>query len=159
MDKASHFLRFRQILEDRLRTVEASIADARSSMRVDGGFRPENRGERAAVTTQGYLAAGLNRRAGEIKQALELLEQVDPGPRDQVAPGALVITADSQELQRAYLLLPGGQGDRLDHPEHPLTVISPSAPIAQALRGQSEGDEARVVLDGRTVQIEIIAVR
>jgi hypothetical protein len=111
MRKPSLILRFQALLEERLRGVEASIADARSGMRVDAGFRPENRGERAAVTTQGYLAAGLGRRAGEIKAALELLDRVDPGPRDQVSPGALVLLDDG-ERERWTLLLPGGHGDR-----------------------------------------------
>ncbi len=159
MNKPALFQRFRQLLEERLRTVKASIADARTGMRVDGGFRPENRGERAAVTTQGYLAAGLNRRASEIKEALELLEHVDPGPREQVAAGAWVLLEDEQGEERAYLLLPGGQGDRLDGPQGPLTVISPRSPLARALTGLGVGDEARVQRDGRPVPVEILELR
>ncbi len=159
MDKPTLFQRFRQILEERLHAVEASIADTRAGMRVDGCFRPENRGERAAVTAQGYLAAGLNRRAADIRTALDLLGQVDPGPRDQVAAGALVTLADEHGQERSYLLLPGGQGDPLAGPEGALTVISPSSPLARALRGRSEGDEAQLEQDGRRVSMEIVRLR
>ena len=159
MDKPRLFQRFRTVLEERLRTLDASIADTRSGMRVDDGFRPENRGERAAVTSQGYLAAGLSRRATEVQQALELLAQVDPGPREQVAAGALVLLADEDERQHSYLLLPGGQGDRLALPGGTVTVISPSSPLASALRGRTEGDEVLLTLDGRRGQVEILQRR
>ncbi len=159
MDKSTLIERFRAVLRERLATVDASIADAKAGMRVDGGFRPENRGERGAVTAQGYLAAGLARRSREIKEALELLDQVDPGPREQTSPGAWLLLVDDDDRERAYLLLPGGQGDHLDGPEGGVTVISPRAPIARALRGLREGDEARVRLDGRERTVEILELR
>lgn len=159
MDKPALILRFAQLLEERLARVEANLAEARDGMRVDGCFRPENRGERAAVTSQGYLADGLGRRAGEIREALELLEHVDRGPREVVTPGTLVCLADPDGPQRHFLLLPGGQGDRLETPEGPVTVISPTSPLARTLRGLAEGDEVRIALDGRTTAVEILSLR
>lgn len=158
MDKPALIGSFRTLLRERLSSIEASIADTRAGMRVDGCFRPENRGERAAVTTQGYLAAGLGRRAGEIKAALELLDQVDPGPRDAVSPGALVLLDDG-ERERWAILLPGGQGDRIQGEAGPVMVVSPSSPLAKALRGREEGDEAQLRLEGRDAKVEILEIR
>jgi transcription elongation GreA/GreB family factor len=158
MDKPSLILCFRALLEERLRTIEASIADTRAGMRVDGCFRPENRGERAAVTSQGYLAAGLSRRASELQAAIELLDQVDPGPRERVSPGALVLLDDG-ERERWTLLLPGGQGDGIQGEGVSVTVVSPSSPLARALRGREEGEEAQLRLDGRDTAVEILEIR
>jgi transcription elongation GreA/GreB family factor len=159
MSKPALIARFRALLEERLRTVEASLADARGGMRVDGCFKGNNRCERAAITSHGYLAAGLGRRAEEIKASLELLEQVDPGPRDQISPGAWVVVADAEGEERAYLLLPGGQGDRLEGPDGPVTVISPGSPLARSLRGLREGDEVPVLREGRQESLEILELR
>lgn len=84
---------------------------------------------------------------------------MDPGEREQVAAGAWVEIEDEQGRQQRYLLLPGGQGDRLEGPEGAVTVISPSAPLARALRGLGEGDEAHVHLDGGRLSVEILRVR
>jgi transcription elongation GreA/GreB family factor len=159
MDKRRFFDQFRALLERRRASLGASLGEARQGMRVDEGFRPENRGERAAVTTQGYLAAGLGRRAHQLDEALELLEHVDPGPRELVAAGAWVELEDEHGRQRSYLLLPGGQGDRLEEADAAVTVISPHAPLARALRGLGEGEEASVRLDGRALRVEILRVR
>ncbi len=159
MDKPALIQHFVGLLEARLAQLEASLDDARAGMRVDGCFRPENRGERAAVTSQGYLAAGLNRRVTGIREALELLAMVDPGPRELVSPGALLLLADDQGAERRYLLLPGGQGDRVPDPEGEVTVISPSAPLALALRGLGEGEEGTVLREGTTARLEILEIR
>ncbi|MCP4871704.1 MAG: hypothetical protein GY898_23595 [Proteobacteria bacterium] len=62
---------------------------ARVGTRVDGDHRPENRGERAAVTSQGYLAQGLTRRIEELQASLVQVTQLDRGARVRVSPGAL----------------------------------------------------------------------
>ncbi len=158
MDKRTLVERFRALLLGRQRSLEASLAATRSGMRVDGDFRPENRGERAAVTSQGYLAAGLNRRLTELVEALDLLDKVDPGPRERVIGGALVTVADEEGEERRYLLLPGGQGDKLQTKEGVVTVLSPTSPLARALRGRREGDEAGLRLEGRMVELEVLEV-
>lgn len=158
MLKPSLIEQFRAQLQAQLRTLEASLADARGGMRVDGDFRPENRGERAAVTTQGYLADGLSRRAAELAETLDLLDQVDAAPREQVMAGALVQVADQGGDERWFMLLPGGQGAKLETPQGPVTVLSPSSPLARALRGKEEGDELSFRLEGRRVELEVLSV-
>ena len=58
MDKRPFFELWRAELQRRRALHAARQAEARAGTRVDGDHRPENRGERAAVTTQGYLAIG-----------------------------------------------------------------------------------------------------
>ena len=65
--KATLVTAWERILQDRLQSLSSSQDAARSGTRVDGEHRPSNRGERAAVTSQGYLAHGLGARAMAIR--------------------------------------------------------------------------------------------
>lgn len=156
MHKADLIARHRRLLADRAASLRSMRDAARSGMRVDEGHRPTNRGERAAVTSQGYLAAGLQSRLEALEVDLAALERIDPGPRDRFVVGALARIGDEDGRERLYLLLPGGQGDSLDGPEGPVTVVSPRAPVARALLGMAEGDAAEAVLAGRETELEIV---
>ena len=87
---------WRALLSARLHTHEASKDAARSGTRVDGEHRPSNRGERAAVTTQGYLAHAFGERSLALQTSLEQLEAMGLGPRDEVVIGA-VLTLDAKQ--------------------------------------------------------------
>ena len=149
MGKAELFAAVRARLEEQRAELVRSQGDAVSGARVDGAHRPANRGERAAVTSQGYLSAGIGQRLAELDAALSLLDRVDPSPREKVATGALV-EVDHGGRERRLVLLPGGLGMDVDG----VTVLSPDAPLAQALWGLEEGEEARF----RGEAVEIVAV-
>lgn len=142
MDKQRFIQAFRARLEADLEGLGRESAAARGSTRVDGTHRPANRGERAAVTAHGYLAAGLEQRRAELRAHLDHLAVIDPGPRDRVTPGALVQVEDAEGAEHLYLLLPGGQGARLTGDGVQITVLSPESPLARALFGLSVDDEA-----------------
>lgn len=154
MDKPALIAAFRALLEDRLTALNAEGQAARSGTRVDGTHRPANRGERAAVTAQGYLAHGLAARAGAVRDDLARLEEVDPGPCDRVGPGALVTLEFDGGAEERWLLLPGGQGDRLSG----VLILSPTSPAARALRGLGEGDEATLRRGGAPVAAAVLEV-
>jgi len=131
---------------------------ARTGMRVDEGHRPSNRGERAAVTSQGYLAAGLNSRIDALEADLALVAQVDKSPRTRIVAGALVRVEDGSGTEFRYLLLPGAQGDSLGEGEDAVTALSPQSPIGRGLVGLEEGDVAEVVVGGRRLELEVLEV-
>ena len=105
---------------------------------MDGDHRPANRGERAAVTGQGYLTAGIASRIAELEAAIELLDRVGMEPRKMAVTGAEVWVELEDGDQRGFLILPGGDGSVLDE----LRVISPQSPVARALYRLEPGDEA-----------------
>lgn len=142
---------FEQLLRDRLGQLRAEAGAARSGTRVDGSHRPANRGERAAVTSQGYLALALGKRIQALEEDLELLEQVPAGPRTVVGPGALVEVEDDEV--RRLLILPGGSGDRLGD----VVVVSPRSPLARALAGVAAGEV--VELEEEERELEVLSVR
>lgn len=134
--KAAWFDALRQVLQGQLDEVLAARASLSDGLRVDGAHRPANRGERAAVTSAGYLAHGLGERQAELEAALDLLERTPPSPRDRAVTGAVVTVEDG----RRWLLFPGASGIELDG----IVVISPASPVGRALWGLEEDDEAEL---------------
>ena len=155
IDKASLKDRFVAVLRARRDTLAGMQADARAGTRVDGDHRPENRGERAAVTSQGYLAHGLTARMAELDTMLEALELVRTGPCTRIASGALVRLLDESDAERTLYVLPGGQGDRLDG----VVVVSPRAPNLRALAGAGVGEAREVLRGGKTEWVEVLGIR
>ncbi len=153
-DKAALIARFRAILIRRRSVLAAEQAAARAGTRVDGDHRPENRGERAAVTTQGYLAHGIHTRMRDLDDMIDALDRVSDALVDRVRAGALVVLEDEEGIQQRIYVLPGAQGDRLDD----LVVISPRAPLARALIGAEAGDCRTVRRRGQDVSLEVISV-
>ena len=130
-------------------------AAARSATRVDGGHRPENRGERAAVTSQGYLAEALASRADELNAAILQLGAVGTEPRSRVGLGALVTVEDEDGCSSRFLLLPGGDASHLESPQGSVRVLSPASPLAMALVGLEETESAEFLRGGEPVELTV----
>lgn len=149
---------FRAHLEAALADLERESGAALAGTRVDGDHRPENRGERAAVTGQGYLMAGLTARVAELRAHLDTLAVIDPGPRAKVTPGALVSVVEDGGEPSWYAILPGGQGARLVVAGTPVVVVSPESPLGSALWGAVAADAVEVRRGGRVVSVDVVEV-
>jgi hypothetical protein len=131
---------------------------ATAGTRVDGDHRPENRGERAAVTTQGYLAHGLAQRVQSLEAALHQLDEMGAGPRDQIVMGAIVaLEGDAGGLCCGFF--PGGDGTELTIGEETLRVLSFRAPLGRALKMCQADDVVEVHIAGQDESYEILSVR
>lgn len=154
MDKPALFTAFRAHLAARLTELERSRDQATAGTRIDQD-RPANRGERAAVSSQGYLALGLGQRIQALRDHLDLLDRIPAAPRDKVVTGALVTLVDEDDLSRVLLLLPGGEGLTLEQDGETVTVVSNDAPLVRPLLGKEAGDEARVQIGPRVLAVEV----
>ena len=154
-DKAALVNQWREELEERLRTMKASQGAARAGTRVDGSHRPENRGERAAVTSQGYLAQGLQQRISLLQEALRILGDMGTGPRTRVVMGAWFVLESEASEQRQMALLPGGDATLLTLGESEVQVLSPGAPLIQPLLGLEAGEGAELRGLGEVEIVEI----
>ena len=143
-------------LENRLQSLDATQSAARAGTRVDGSHRPENRGERAAVTSQGYLAHGLQQRMDDLAQQLRLVDEMGSGPRNEVVVGAWLSIEDEREERQQIAIFPGGDATILLEQSMSIQVLSPSSPLLQPLMGLEEGDGA--VLRGLG-EVEIVWIR
>ena len=118
-------------------------------MRVDGGNRPANRGERASVTSQGYLAEGLNQRLEVLEEALNLMERLEPTVRLQVMLGAVVRVEPESGEGVWFAVLPGGDATSVQQEGQKVSVLSQSAPFVRCFLGASVGDEVEVEIPNR----------
>lgn len=158
LDKSSIVSAWREILRDRLAVHESSKLAARSGTRVDGEHRPSNRGERAAVTTQGYLAHAFGARTIELQDYLEALEDMGSAPRSEVVIGAVLTLSMDEQPAKTIALLPGGDATQLKLVSGTVTVLSTSSPLAAQLRDSEAGDSLEVEIGGRVIEVEIIAI-
>jgi transcription elongation GreA/GreB family factor len=101
-----------------------------------------------------YLAGAQAARASEIQRLITLfrfmhLPEYQSG--DLIGPGALV-ELDLNGRRSCYFLVPQGGGLSLQHEGKPVRVITPQAPLGEALLGRSVGTTIQV--EGGTVTRE-----
>lgn len=144
----------RGALEEALAGLRAGQSAARAGTRVDGTHRPASRGERAAVTSEGYLAHGLSQRIAAVQEHLRVLDQVSADPRSTVANGALVVVEGERgDVQRLFVV-PGGSGTV----HHGITFVSATSPWVAPFVGQEAGEVADVVVGGERREVELVDV-
>lgn len=155
MDKAALLDHHRAALTEALRRLEVGQKAARAGTRVDGVHRPASRGERAAVTSEGYLARGLGERVAALATHLRVLDEVTAAPRELVANGALVTLEDETGQEHRLFVVPGGDGAVVGG----ITLVSPTSPWIAPFLGASVGDVGDVVVQGRRLEVELTDVR
>lgn len=158
MEKLKLIAAWKTHLEAALERAKLNQIEARRGMRVDGDNRPANRGERATVTSQGYLTQGLAKRIDTLEEALDLLGRVGTGVRDQVVMGALVNAKHEDGEALWFALFPGGDASAFTIDGVEVLVLSPQAPIVQPFLGLREGDEAEISLVGRQGFWELLGI-
>ena len=97
----------------------------------------------------------------EIRQALQQLHNLQLRPVDQqgrVQLTSLVALQDAQEQCQWLWLLPMAAGTRLQQNALRVQVISPQAPLGQALLGLQEGDEVSLQREGTPRYWQVVAV-
>jgi len=91
-----------------------------------------------------YLATGQARRTAEIRQALQIYQQLllrDYDPARGVQVSNLVTLEDEDGQQRRLLLGPEAAGLKVGEGDELVTVITPRSPLGQQLVGKRVDDE------------------
>lgn len=135
----------------RLRTVERPSVIRELSEAKDHGDLSENAEYHAAKEKQSFIEGKIQ----EIDNKLALAEVIDISTLsgDRVVFGATVTLIDSDTGERLTYQLVGDTESDFKNGK-----ISISSPIARALIGKSEGDEARVQTPKGTRMLEILKV-
>jgi transcription elongation GreA/GreB family factor len=157
-DKRELVERWRECLRDKLDALQRGRDSARAGTRVDGDHRPENRGERASVSSQGYLAHGLAQRIAELQESLTQLDDMGCARRDRVRVGAVVQVEDEDSQPSWLAIFPGGDATVLEQNGRRLRVLSSTSPLARSLAGHEAGDCVEVTQGERESEFEVLAV-
>lgn len=91
-----------------------------------------------------YLATGQARRTAEIRQALQIYQQLllrDYDPTRGVQVSNLVTLEDEDGQQRRLFLGPEAAGLKIGEGDELVTVITPRSPLGQQLAGKRVDDE------------------
>lgn len=154
MDKRALLEHHRTALLESLEGLRSGRNAARAGTRVDGTHRPASRGERAAVSGEGYLAEGLGRRIAELETHLRVLDEVDDGPRATVANGAQIDLEDENGGTHRLFVVPGGQGEAVDG----VGLVAPTSPWVAPFLGARVGEVADVMVHGQRIEVELTHV-
>lgn len=159
-DKRAVLRALRMRLEETLERLTAAQAAAQA-----GAVHAEAKQEHAKdmrSTEAGYLSRGLADRVESMVDAVRILAAFAPAPREQDAPiavGDLVALADEQGVECVYFLAPTGGGEKLIVDGVVVQVLTPRAPLGEAILGRNEGDEVELVLANakRTLDVQWIS--
>lgn len=140
MTKSDLLPRILAILEDQHRVMCAATRDATENAtgeetKSDGKY--DTRATEAA-----YLAEAQAEQVEHLAEAIATIRTLTlPGYEltDEIGPGALVET-DLEGETSFYLLVPVAGGTTLDYLGCELTLLTPDAPLYQALLGRRAGD-------------------
>lgn len=108
-----------------------------------------------------YLAQGQAQRVEECTnelaafKALEPIEFSDPFP---ITIGALIVLKDDQGAEQYLFLGPAAGGVKFIYDQMEITIITPSAPLGQALLGHFVDDEIDMNIAGQKTTYEISAI-
>lgn len=143
---------------------ELGTAVAASQQAHDSATHSENiaanRYDTLAVEAA-YLAHGQSMRIAELKQSIGVYRHFQRpafDARATIQVGALVCIEDDQEHQRRLLIGPAAGGLSIDSDQGPVQVITPTAPLGQALMGKRVGDEVDWQFNQRNASFSIVAI-
>lgn len=118
--------------------------------------KPENDKDTRALE-QSYLARGQAKRIEELRAGVA---DVAGLPLRDFADGAAalgaLVTVDEDGVESTLLVAPAGGGARLAGGA--VQVVTPKSPLGRALLGKRPGDEAEVVVAGKTSTRAIVRV-
>ncbi|MFJ7145662.1 GreA/GreB family elongation factor [Pseudomonas protegens] len=109
-----------------------------------------------------YLAAGQARRVEEIRQALNLWQNLplrSYDPQAGIKVGALLGLEDESGHEQWLFLGPDGAGLKVYVVGQLVTVITPRSPLGKSLMGKFEDDEVEIVVAGTRQQFTVTEVR
>lgn len=158
MDKVALLDQIRTALQKELEAIAASAADAASAATHEES-KPESQYDTRGLEAS-YLAGAQAGRVQDLAHRINALEYVVLKNFDSERPIGLtaVVTLDDGETQRKYFLFPDGGGLKLELEGEIITVLTPKSPIGRALLEKLLGDEVRVTLRRKVMEMEIAEV-
>jgi len=150
-------------LRDRV-TADLEAVTESQKKTVEGATHEEARPESdkdTRATESSYLARGLAKRVGELRNAAVKLANFPLrrfGDDDAIGLGALVVVEDDDGAEERYFIAPAGGGIKLTVSSVAVGVITSEAPLALALRGKRVGDEVELRVGRSQRSLEVVGL-
>ncbi len=144
-------------LKAELTQAEAAYASTRAGATHEEA-KPENDKDTRALE-QSYLARGQAARVEELRIAVGEVEAMLVPAAKEGAPigvGMVATVEDQDGKEHAYFVALHGGGAKLQGGE--VQSITLKSPLGRALVGKREGDDAEVVIAGKTRSIAILRI-
>jgi len=108
-----------------------------------------------------YLAGGFAARIQELTPLLAILKsmRMRVPAISKISGGAIVEVEDTDTGTRAkYFILPAGGGNAYEVDGERYSTLTLQAPLARALFGKTEGDEAEITIQGTTMHLLVVSI-
>ena len=146
------------LIEDEMRVLQKSL-DSASEAATHPEAKPENKYDTRGLEAS-YLAGAQRERLQELKSMLHLLQNMSLrvfAEGDRIGPTALV-ELEQEGRSSLYFILPLGAGFGLHWGGQPVLVVTPQAPLGQALMNKRVGDAVKVRAGAVIKEYEIVQV-
>jgi transcription elongation GreA/GreB family factor len=138
---------------------------AESAMNTYQAATHEESGAEDQYDTRGleasYLAGAQAKRVADLEQLIlqyRFLELAEFKENSPIVATALVELENEDGKRSFYFLLPKGGGMSIPHEGQNVHIITPQAPLGEALIGRKKGDTAILDNGRETKELEIISV-
>lgn len=145
-------------LEQELKAAEAA-SESMGSFRHEQDMKQEGKYDTRAIEA-GYLAGAQLKRVEEIKQEIEMINELnirEYNQEDEVAAGAIVELELNDKSQQYFLTTTSG-GSILMIQGKPIMVISVFSPIGDAVLGLKVGDGFELETPKETREYTILSI-
>jgi transcription elongation GreA/GreB family factor len=146
------------LIEEEIRVLQKSL-DSASEAATHPESKPENKYDTRGLEAS-YLAGAQRERLQELKAVVTLLQNMplrNFTEDDRIAPTALV-EVEHEGQASLYFILPQGAGFSLQWEGRPVLVLTPQAPLGQALMNKMVGDTVNVRIGATRREYEIIHI-
>ncbi|WP_176736992.1 GreA/GreB family elongation factor [Oligoflexus tunisiensis] len=146
------------LIEEEIQVLQKSL-DSASEAATHPESKPENKYDTRGLEAS-YLAGAQRERLQELKAMLTLLQTMvirNFTEQDRIAPTALV-ELEQDGRPSLYFILPLGAGFTLQWEGRPVLVLTPQAPLGQALMNKTVGDTVTVKTDASRKEYDIIHI-
>ncbi|GAB3526940.1 GreA/GreB family elongation factor [Photobacterium alginatilyticum] len=148
---------------DELKTVHQSAIDAATrayETATDEENAPEHKYDTLSLEAS-YLAQGQAQRVAECEEDLSLYAKLDIKhftSEDAIALGCLIHLVDDNDNDKYVFLGPAAGGLKFQFSGKEIIIVTPSAPLGQALAGSHVDDDVEVHIGGEQKVFEIVAI-
>ncbi len=130
-------------------------AQANKEFATDQEFKAESKYDTRSLEAS-YLASAEAKRVEDLKLEIQMLEEIDLKPSDEVSIGSLV-ELKHQDQVRSYFLIPTAGGTMLKMGDKAVLVVSVFSPLGAEVLGLKIGDVFEVETPKETRSYQVIS--